>query len=595
LPSEDVLAELARILVSEEFKATPRRRKMLQYLVEEMLAGRSSAIKGYSIGLAVFGRDEDFDPQADPVVRLEARRLRRDLDGYYVSAGRDNPLRISIPKGHYIPEVEAFSPDVEPPGSTIETTKAPAGALSAAVTPSHRARRAAAKWGGKGLGWMAAAVLLGVVSLIALDRISIRDRQLEANEAAMARGPALMVLPFEVRGNRPEASVLAIGIADETTIDLNRFPDLRIFLPPAGQGAAGSDPVETGKQLGIGYLLEGSVAVEGADVKIGARLVDVFSGQIIWSEQFDRTLAAEEVMAVQSEIAAAIASVLGQPYGIIRTEQMRRLPSGIAPSLPSYECVLRAYAYRRTFDPALHGPLQACLETAVQRDPDYPEAWAMLGWMYLDAGRYDLVPAERRQEAYDRALDAASRAAQIDGSNILALKVLASIDHYLGNYAESERLQRRALALNPNDPDTLAQLGWRLAVRGNFKEGIPYLHQAIERTINPPGWYYHLIAVNDYLNGRYADMLSAARHGTATGLRMSWAFAAIAQGALGNRSAAQEALAKMAALSPQLARDPAALFRRHQATDEIVDALMEGLRKAGWRPPAAESEESPPS
>ena len=71
--------------------------------MDETLAGRSDGLKGYSLGLAVFGRGETFDAQSDPVVRLEARRLRRDLDTYYVDAGARDPVRITIPKGHYVP------------------------------------------------------------------------------------------------------------------------------------------------------------------------------------------------------------------------------------------------------------------------------------------------------------------------------------------------------------------------------------------------------------------------------------------------------------------------------------------------------------
>ena len=96
------LRNLNRILSSHEFAASERRRALLRFIVEETLAGRSNSLKGYTIALAVFGRQDLFDPQADPVVRLEARRLRRDLDSYYVGVGQQNPIRITIPKGSYI-------------------------------------------------------------------------------------------------------------------------------------------------------------------------------------------------------------------------------------------------------------------------------------------------------------------------------------------------------------------------------------------------------------------------------------------------------------------------------------------------------------
>ena len=98
-PSEDeVRVELERILSNTDIQASEKRSAFLQFIVEETLAGRARNLKGYSIAVAVFGRDETFDAQADPIVRLEARRLRRDLDSYYVAAGARDAVRISIPR-----------------------------------------------------------------------------------------------------------------------------------------------------------------------------------------------------------------------------------------------------------------------------------------------------------------------------------------------------------------------------------------------------------------------------------------------------------------------------------------------------------------
>ncbi|MEZ5864589.1 MAG: hypothetical protein R3D25_11195 [Geminicoccaceae bacterium] len=94
-----------------------------------------------------------------------------------------------------------------------------------------------------------------------------------------------------------------------------------------------------------------------------------------------------------------------------------------------------------------------------------------------------------------------------------SLQVLAVVRFYDGDFAGAEEAQRRALALNPNDPETLAQLGWRLAVRGDFDEGLVYLRRAIDRSVNPPGWYYQLIAIHDFMQGDYAAALAAAALG----------------------------------------------------------------------------------
>jgi hypothetical protein len=97
---------LERILASPGFDASARNRRFLEYIVEETLAGRADRLKGLSIAIDVFGRDATIDPQHDPVVRIEAAKLRRSLERYYLIAGQDDPIRIDIPKGAYVPTFE---------------------------------------------------------------------------------------------------------------------------------------------------------------------------------------------------------------------------------------------------------------------------------------------------------------------------------------------------------------------------------------------------------------------------------------------------------------------------------------------------------
>ena len=105
----DAREELGRIVESADFPATLRNRKFLTYVVEKELAGLHQEICPALLGVQVFGRGEDFDPNKDPIVRIEAGKLRRDLETYYLKAGRRNPLRISIPKGGYRPSFSYLS------------------------------------------------------------------------------------------------------------------------------------------------------------------------------------------------------------------------------------------------------------------------------------------------------------------------------------------------------------------------------------------------------------------------------------------------------------------------------------------------------
>ena len=113
---EDVTAELQRLLRSNDFPATRRNRRFLAYVVDRELAGKREEITAKSIAIRAFGRSGAFDPENDPIVRIEAGRLRRDLEVYYLKSGRFSPIRITIPKGRYFPVFlrQTISEDVQP-------------------------------------------------------------------------------------------------------------------------------------------------------------------------------------------------------------------------------------------------------------------------------------------------------------------------------------------------------------------------------------------------------------------------------------------------------------------------------------------------
>ncbi len=585
---DDIAGALARILATPPFRSN-RRRALLGYLVEETLAGRGDRLKGYAVATEVFGRGQDFDAQSDPVVRLEARRLRRDLDSYYAGEGASDALRLSIPKGGYVVHAEwnpgGAARHVPLPGdpATPPAEPTPPAPTTPAVLPAAGRRR---------LGSLAAAALL----LVALAGAGwfVAGRQRPATPVD-ENGPAVIVLPFKALGDDENASVLADGVSQQLISELMRFSSLRLFSPRASFGErTDADVADLRRRLGVSYVVSGSVTVVGEEVRVSAELVDAATGEVRWSDSLDRGLDAGSLLAVQTDIAAAIASVLGQPYGAVKSDVTKRVLSHAVPSMASYACVLQAYIYRRSFPPELYAPTRACLEQAVKRDPAYADAWAMLGWLEMDGVRFAFTPGVDRDATFGQAIETARRGTELDPRNVTALQALASIEYYAGYWDEAEKTQRAALALNPNDPDTLAQFGWRLAARGKWDEGIPLLERAIARSLKPPGWYFHLIAIHQYLRGDYAGMLDTAEKGAGEGSPVAQALIAIAEGALGDRVAAQKALARMAELDPDLGRDPEVYFRGHQGIESTIDALVAGLRKAGWTPTTAETDQARP-
>lgn len=570
-PSEAVWAELERIFSSPHFQASERRRAFLRFLISETLSGRGDSLKGYTIALAVFSRDESFDPQADPVVRLEARRLRRDLDSYYVDAGKDDAVRISVPKGSYVPTFEwhnvpshVSSNEAAPAQLGKDSEEAPAnGSKKSGAARLHAAPIAAI---------FAAGLAIGLMLWVWLSKAP-------SPPFGSEREPGVLVMPFEALSPGDSARYLAAGMQQELLTKLFQFSGFRLYSQPIGSKQdPNSASVQGGHNSGVVYVVKGSVQADVDDVRVTTSVVNATSGEVVWSKTFDRPRDPQSLVKNQREFADEIAAVIGQPYGVVRTDISDRSSEPAVSNMESYMCVLRAYEYRRTFLRAKFDPAMRCLEQAVQRDPAYSDAWAMLGWLHLDAGRLGF-PGHEEQNEYEKALEAISRAVKLEPNNPLALKALASAYHFTGRYDESVRLTRHLMDLNPNDPEILAQLGWRLSVRGNFEEGVPLLQRAIERTLNPPGWYYHFIGVDLYLKGDYEQSRKIAERAAMTDSGFSQLLLAISSAELGDRKATQSALDRLARYEP-LIRDPDAFLRRQGIADQTVNALVAGLGKA---------------
>ncbi|QIE55157.1 hypothetical protein G5B40_06655 [Pikeienuella piscinae] len=226
----EIRAELARLLSSKDFPATQKRREMLCFVVQETLAGRARELEGFTIASAVYGRDETFDAKTDPVVRLEARRLRHDLSSYYVGVGAADPVRISIPKGGYVPVFEpragAPADDVAPETGISETIEGDVEA-PAALRP---------RWTTPKLAMVAAgalALIAGVVSIFLF-----RGAEDGSSATGHGRPPAVAIGSFVALSDDDSDRYLAFGIANQLANDLSRFSGIRVFFRPPGETCA---------------------------------------------------------------------------------------------------------------------------------------------------------------------------------------------------------------------------------------------------------------------------------------------------------------------------------------------------------------------
>jgi adenylate cyclase len=320
-------AQLQRIVSCREFDASDRNRRFLQHVVEETLAGRAERIKAYSIATSTFGRDASFDPAADPIVRIEAGRLRRSLERYYLTVGQHDPIRIDIPKGSYVP---AFRPapsrpaaanrpasDAPGPGPLTAGPWPPAAGTAAMIAATASARRP----GIRARHIAAPLCLLGALLLawigIAWSGPYPPFSPSRPAAAPADRAPAIFVAAFDNDGGDASADGLVRGFTREVIVGLTRFEGVSVYGPePSIRPGAGDDP-NPGRGLPVAFVLTGGVSVSEHRFRVAALLVDARTGRNFWSSVFEHDITAGDAFDARASIANQIALALAQPDGIL--------------------------------------------------------------------------------------------------------------------------------------------------------------------------------------------------------------------------------------------------------------------------------------
>jgi adenylate cyclase len=592
-----IQVQLERILASRAFDASRRNRAFLRFIVEETLAGRGDRIKAYTIATSVLGRDEAFDPQADPIVRIEASRLRRSLERYYLMAGQEDPIRIDIPKWGYVPSFQrlhsvrddcalphhAYAPepaDEEPP---VLPERHDAWTGRVGIISLLRSRRLPARgtWAAVSSGTVAIALGIGLwVWAAATEPDSV------VVETA-SEGPSIIVLPFENLSGEPAKAYLAGGITEEILTSLAQFEELFVYARETGAhyGSATSYE-ELHRDLGVRYVLDGSVREADERIRVTARLSDTTTGVQLWASAYEDVASGADLFQVQSDIARRVVIEVAQPYGIIANADME-LARGKAPeSLSAYECVLQVLDFYRHMSAPRAEEARGCLERATESDPEYADAWALLGMSYLDQVRLRTAPRSHDQDFLDRALRAAQRAAEVAPDGALAHRSLLLVHSFRGEVEEALAAGERALALSPNNAEILAEFGMRLALMGQWERGIWLIDEACARNPEHPGWYRTAPALNLYRQGRYAEALEEARQIDAPGWVHNHTILAMIYGQLGQEEEARAAARRILELDPDFEENAWYELQLRNFPEQMAEHMAEGLRKAGLHIPA---------
>src|SRR5258708_748756 len=359
LPARDeVRAQRERMTASDDFNRSPQLGAFLRFVVEAVLQGKSDRIKAYTIGVDVLRRDAKFDPQLDPIVRVEATRLRRTIDRYYAGRGADDTIRIDLPRGSYVP---TFSRRpalfvVTAHSSTLDRFWSFRLLLVAAVA----------------LIVIAAVVALSQRRVPAPDVAATPSGATQPTAAALPPGnglPVLVMPPFDVGGTPGPRSIAARSLGETLSNAFTHF-DLENVLLESGdrQAAAGNDTAPA-RNPNADYRFSGSVEYAGdGAARLLFRLIDLADGSIVWSREFDRVLVDDDKAAAEQRIVRELAGILLQPFGVIYTRQRAKVLGGSLTD-PRYRCLVEVIDSFSSFDPAQQMRGRDCLEQLTARDP----------------------------------------------------------------------------------------------------------------------------------------------------------------------------------------------------------------------------------
>ena len=322
IEDNDVTSALEQILASDDFVSSPRLSEMLAFIVEQTLDGHGAYLKAFNIANHVFGRDENFDAGTDPLVRVQASRLRKAIERYYLTKGANVKIRISIPKGSY---VAAFA-----------TAEANARRLSAGDT-------------------------------------SRTD-------------PTIAVLPFSTIDRDDEQDYFATGITQELTTALTQVENFQVVSGHSTQHYKETDKDigEIGMDLRVRFLVIGTVQRSAKAMRITASLIDTSTGLQIWADSYSRQLQASDIFEMRDDIARQVTASIGHAYGVIPRLLEKETRGKRTSNLDAYDAVLRFFHYQTHLGRDNYTWARRGLERAISKDPEYALALAALAELSCD-------------------------------------------------------------------------------------------------------------------------------------------------------------------------------------------------------------------
>ena len=514
----EISRQLERMLDSPDFNATPQQIALLEFVVNRTQAGSADSIKGYTVATEVFGRRSDFDQSVDPIVSIQASRLRQALAQYYEAAGKHDPIRIDIPKGAYVPVFSRQPSSIHPPDNQ------PIAAEQAA--PLH----------------------------------------------VMAAWPTVLVRPLANLSANPEDEYLTIGLTAELAHALSHYREIRILK------AHRRDRKSNSRETENNFIIDGSVRRDPEGIKVVIRLHEAAKGIQIWSGKYRGDLEAAGMISFEDDVAAKVAVRIAGGNAAIPGHLSGPSRNKPVAELTTYEAMLRYWEYDTLRTRQSYVRAITALEHAVTQEPDFGQTWSMLASLYADNFGLEMVDLPTPLE---KAAAFAHKGVSLDPTNRRARAIMAYVRFMENKLSEARYEAETAFDLCPNSLMVLDTLGWVMAMAGGWEQGEDWIKRATQLNPYYRPWVRNALCVNRLREGDYKKAYRESFQFRMPEFYWDPLLKAAACGHLGRIAKGQACVKVLLALKPDFAKQGRILIGRYVKFQDIVDRIIEGLGKLG--------------
>ncbi len=389
--------------------------------------------------------------------------------------------------------------------------------------------------------------------------------------------PSIAVLPFSNLSDDPKQEYFVDGMTEDLITDLSKLSGLFVIARNSVFTYKGK-PVkvrQVAEELGVRYVLEGSVRRAGEQIRINAQLIDATTGGHVWAERYDRKL--DNIFAVQNAITERIVHAL--ELHLTDVEQKHRDKGPKTTSLEAYDLVLKARKLLTRFEHKAAAEARDLLQRAIEIDPAYSEAYSLLGFYFFDEWR---VWGGKREQNLSRALELATTAVELSPSDPAPHVLLALVYQWRREFDAANAEADTALALQSNDAITLSNLGSMLNWANRSGEALDVQQQAIRLDPFHPPIYLERLADAYAGVGNYIQCIEAGERGVALDPNIVGLHVTLAEcyAALGREEEARAATAEILRTNPRFTLKAYSSYVPY--TDERdLQRSVDLLRKAG--------------